>query len=268
MLQVGKRAPDLDAVASDGSTVRLLEPGARCWIVYFFHRAFAPPSARQAAGFRDNHTEIVLGGARIVGVSTDDVATQRRFAEALRIPFPLVADTDRVITGAFGALFPFVGVSRRVTFAIGADRRIDAVFDHEVNIQKHRDEVLRYVDAKVRADRPAQTRTLLVPPAPASGPELRASWADPRSSSPDLSDVRDSVAGARPHGAAPPPPRAALSTLLSVGVSPPPAPPAARRLPPPPPPRGPRCRRCPTAPRRAGRRSCPRIRRRTPARCP
>ena len=116
--------------------------------MYFFPRAFTFHCTREACVFRDNTNELLLAGATVVGISTDDDETLRRFASSLSVPFPLIADTEKRIARAYGVLWPIVGLARRVTFIVGGDMRIEAVFHHEFDVKQHRDDVLRFVHAK------------------------------------------------------------------------------------------------------------------------
>jgi len=96
----------------------------------------------------------MLAGASVVGVSTDDLATQCDFARSLDTPFPLIGDKDRAICQAYDVLWPIVGVAHRVTYVVGPDRRIEAAFKHELNPKAHRDDVLRFVNEKFQGTRP------------------------------------------------------------------------------------------------------------------
>jgi thioredoxin-dependent peroxiredoxin len=154
VLRPGDIAPDIDAITNDGSRFRLAEQASRlCTVVYFFPKAFTPGCTKETKRFRDNFAEISIAGATIVGVSTDDQDTQCRFAESLRAPFPMIADFDKKISSSYGVLWPVIGRPRRVTFIVNPLRTIDAVFEHEVQIVKHRDDVLLHVDRMFRARR-------------------------------------------------------------------------------------------------------------------
>jgi peroxiredoxin len=159
MLKVGDKAPEIDAVGSDGKRFILSKQDGLCTVIYFFPKAFTPGCTGETKRFRDNYAEIALAGAAIVGISTDDIKTQCRFAESLRAPFPMIGDHDQSISAAYGVLWPIVGLTRRVTFVIGPDRLILAVFRHEINIQQHRDDVLRFINEKFLASRPRAIRT-------------------------------------------------------------------------------------------------------------
>jgi peroxiredoxin len=96
-----------------------------------------------------------MAGAGIVGISTDDNDTQCRFADSVRAPFPMIGDRDRKISTAYDVLWPIVGLTRRVTYVVSPRMKIEAVFRHEINIELHRDDVLRFVNERFLASRPA-----------------------------------------------------------------------------------------------------------------
>jgi peroxiredoxin len=174
MLKVGDAAPPIVAVASDGKRFSLYEQGGLCAIIYFFPKAFTPGCTAETKEFRKHYVELELAGARLVGVSTDDRDTQCRFATSLAAPFPLLGDSDKAISRAYDVLWPLIGLAHRVTYIVAppvtmgdpqrvpqtppvADDprwRVEAVFRHELDIQAHRDEVLRFVNEKFQGSRP------------------------------------------------------------------------------------------------------------------
>lgn len=161
MLKVGDPAPPIDAVGSDGKRFVLYEQPGLCTVIYFFPKAFTPGCTVETKDFRKNFMELDLAGATVVGVSTDDEQTQCRFADSLGVPFPIVGDAGRAICRAYDVLWPIVGLAQRVTYVVGPrpdgahGRVVEAVFHHEIRVGAHRDDVLRFVDAKFRAHRPA-----------------------------------------------------------------------------------------------------------------
>jgi peroxiredoxin Q/BCP len=48
----------------------------------------------------------------------DDLQTQKKFAESLKLPFPLLADPSGTVTRAYDVLLPDENVPDRVTFII------------------------------------------------------------------------------------------------------------------------------------------------------
>ena len=147
MLEVGTIAPDIDALATDGQRFRLSEKAGRvCTVIFFFPAAFTPGCTRETARFVDSYNELTLIGAAVVGISTDDHATQCKFAESMHTPFPMIGDGDQKITRAYDVRWPIIGRAQRVTYVLDPSRRVLAAFRFELAINKIRDEVLLLVD--------------------------------------------------------------------------------------------------------------------------
>src|SRR5882724_2311150 len=146
MLKVGDVAPEIDALASDGRRFVLSDQTGLCTVVYFFPRAFTTGCTAEAEHFRDNRAELVLAGASLVGISTDDHDTQCRFAAAVKASFPLIADSDGVIARAWGTRWPIVGVARRMTFIVGEGRRVEAIFKNPTVVPVKPSDPLAFVD--------------------------------------------------------------------------------------------------------------------------
>jgi len=146
MLKVGDLAPEIDRVASDGRRFVLSEQTGLCTVVYFFPRAFTVGCTAEAEHFRDNRAELVLAGASVVGISTDDHDTQCRFAAAVQTSFPLIADNDGSIARAWGTRWPVIGWARRITFIVGEGRRVEAVFRNPTIVPLRPSDPLAFVD--------------------------------------------------------------------------------------------------------------------------
>jgi len=79
------------------------------------------------SAFRDRYPEIA-DAAQVLGVSMDTLETQKKFAESLKTPFPLLADADGAVAKAYG-VWNDAGYASRVTFVIDADGKVRAVFE-------------------------------------------------------------------------------------------------------------------------------------------
>lgn len=71
--------------------------------------------------YRDQYAGVVGKGAQVVGISTDDVATQKRFKDENQLPFPLLSDADGAVAKRYGGTVPILGIAHRTTFVIGQD---------------------------------------------------------------------------------------------------------------------------------------------------
>jgi peroxiredoxin Q/BCP len=114
-------------------------------VLYFYPKAFTPGCTAESKRFRDNYEELRSLGAEVVGVSVDEHDTQCDFAKSHELRFPLVADNDKAISRAYGVVWPVLGFDKRVTFVIDEDGRVGAVFRHEIQISKHLDDVMRFL---------------------------------------------------------------------------------------------------------------------------
>lgn len=150
-LKVGGPAPAFSGKTTDGATVSLADYAGRKLVLYFYPKDDTPGCTKQACSLRDHNAEIRARGAEILGVSTQDVASHQRFTEKYRLNFPLLADVDRTVGKAYGAvgggglkgfLFDALGVANRMTFIIDEQGRIAHIIDSP-DCGNHAEEVLQ-----------------------------------------------------------------------------------------------------------------------------
>ena len=146
----GDPAPDFRGVTTDGSEISLADFRGSKLVLYFYPMDFTPGCTAQACSLRDHDAEIRAQGARILGVSTQDAASHRRFSETYRLTFPLLADADRAVARAYGAIGgggifgiaqAMMGLADRVTFIIDEQGKIAHVID-QPSSTRHAEEVL------------------------------------------------------------------------------------------------------------------------------
>jgi len=140
LLGVGATAPNIEAVAHTGESVKLAELRGRPVVVYFYPKDDTPGCTVEAQGIRDEWEALKQSRAVVLGVSTDDNDSHKAFAEKHSLPFPLLPDTDHTIARAFGVPVR-LGFAKRVTFVIDEQGKIAKVFP-EVSPKEHAQEVL------------------------------------------------------------------------------------------------------------------------------
>ena len=147
-MDVGDEVPDFELADQDGVPRRLSALLADGPVVLFFYpAAMTPGCTKEACHFRDLAAEFAEAGVQRIGISRDDVAKQKQFADKHAFDYPLLADTDGTVAEIFGVRRGKLGERlgapvKRWTFAIGADRRVVAVIQSEVDMNKHADEAL------------------------------------------------------------------------------------------------------------------------------
>jgi peroxiredoxin Q/BCP len=77
-----------------------------------------------------------------VGISADPVDRQKEFDDKNTLGFPLLSDSDREVSKAFGVKRMGPLPSKRATFVIGTDRRLLKSIRSETNMLQHADEAL------------------------------------------------------------------------------------------------------------------------------
>ena len=147
MLSAGDTAPDFTTRDTDGNEVKLSDFRGRKVVLYFYPKDDTPGCTKQACSIRDSYSEFEERGIKVLGISLDDQASHRKFADKYELPFTLLADTDHSVADAFGVYGEkqfmgkkYMGVSR-VTFLIDEQGRVTKVMD-KVNVDEHADEVL------------------------------------------------------------------------------------------------------------------------------
>jgi peroxiredoxin Q/BCP len=134
-LKAGDKAPDFTAKDQNGKTISLGDFKGKTVILYFYPKDDTPGCTAEACDFRDNYQSLEGKGFEVIGVSTDDEKSHKKFETKYSLPFPLIADTDQAIVEAYGVWGEknmygkkYMGTIR-TTFIIDADGAIKQVID-------------------------------------------------------------------------------------------------------------------------------------------
>lgn len=120
LIAVGAKAPEFTAPQQDGRPVSLSALRGRTVVLYFFPKAGTPGCTRETEGFVERYRELQAKGVEVLGISTDSVGRQGRFAEQCSVPFPLLSDPDQAVARAYGVR-GLIGLAKRTTFVLDAD---------------------------------------------------------------------------------------------------------------------------------------------------
>ena len=102
MLETGEEAPDFELPDQDGEPVRLSELRGRNVVLYFYPRADTPGCTTQACSIRDHSSDYEAANAVVLGVSPDEPARLRKFADKHGLPFTLLGDAEHGVLEAYG----------------------------------------------------------------------------------------------------------------------------------------------------------------------
>jgi peroxiredoxin len=158
------RMPTLALPSTDGRDVRVDAPpaGFERLVLYFYPKTGRPgvpmpagwdgiPGARgctpEACGFRDHAEDLAAAGASVAGVSSQTTADQLEAASRLGLPFPLLSDSNLVLTDAIGLPTFRAGgevLIKRLTLVVRGGL-VEHVFYPVYPPDRHAEEVLRYI---------------------------------------------------------------------------------------------------------------------------
>jgi len=125
--EVGALAPAFKLQDQAGKWHSLSDYKGHWVALYFYPKDDTPGCTTQACSFRDNVFAFKKENAVILGISVDDVASHKAFAEKHGLPFTLLADPDKAVTKEYGVLKTYMGVmemARRDTFLIDPDGKV------------------------------------------------------------------------------------------------------------------------------------------------
>jgi peroxiredoxin (alkyl hydroperoxide reductase subunit C) len=158
MLGIGEQFPDFKVTATvsleKGKEFKEItnEDYRGKWKVYFFWpKDFTFVCPTEIAAFGKLNKEFQDRDAQILGGSTDSEfvhhAWRTHHEDLKNLPFPMLADIKRELTGQLGILDENAGVAQRATFVVDPEGVIRFVYVTDLSVGRNPQEVLRVLDA-------------------------------------------------------------------------------------------------------------------------
>ena len=142
-VRVGDRAPDFTLPEQTGKPVQLRDLVGRGTVVlYFYPKDETPGCTLEARAFRDSYDRFTAAGAEVVGISSDSVASHRRFATRQRLPFLLLSDRDGTVRQLYGVEKTLGILPGRVTYVIDQAGVVRHVYSSQLRATRHSGEAL------------------------------------------------------------------------------------------------------------------------------
>lgn len=136
-LKKGQKAPKFILPSTSGVDFNLEDRKGKLTIIYFYPKDFTYGCTKEACSFRDEFSSFRDLDIDVFGISRDSISTHKRFQKKHNLPFELLTDKDLSVVKKYGALIPFVGMIRRVTYLIDEDLNIIESFESMTGFDKH-----------------------------------------------------------------------------------------------------------------------------------
>lgn len=147
-LKIGDASPQFEAKDNVGNTIRLSDYTGKKLVLFFYPKASTPGCTAEACNLRDHYQAFLAKGYDVLGVSADSAKRQQNWVLKHELPFPLLADEDKVVINAFGVWGPkkFMGKEydgiHRTTFIIDAHGVIEDIIV-KVKTKDHTSQILK-----------------------------------------------------------------------------------------------------------------------------
>jgi len=110
-IKVNQKAPDFTLLDTDFKPKRLSDFLNQNVVLAFYPGAFTSVCAKEMCTFRDSLARLNALKAQVIGISVNDPFTNKAFAEANQLNFPLLNDYNREVVNSYDvALKDFAGL--------------------------------------------------------------------------------------------------------------------------------------------------------------
>ena len=151
-LKVGDTSPLFELPDQNGKTHKLADYRGRKVLIYFYPKDGTPGCTTEACQIRDNFPKFEETLVAVLGISTDSPESHKKFSQKYKLPFTLLADTNKEVVKTYDVYKPkkflgreFLGTVR-TSFLIDEAGKIIKIYEN-VKPAIHAEEVLR--DLKV-----------------------------------------------------------------------------------------------------------------------
>lgn len=147
MLKIGDNLPAFSCQDDKGNMITQDDFIGKNIVLFFYPRANTPGCTAQACNLSENYNRLTDAGYSIYGVSADQVKHQSSFSNKFGFPYPLLADTEKILIDSFGVwgLKKFMGKEYegilRTTFVLNKQGVITNVIE-KVKTKDHTSQIL------------------------------------------------------------------------------------------------------------------------------
>lgn len=148
-MEIGQKLPEFLGVDQDGKELKLSDFKGKQLVLYIYPRDSTPGCTKQACSLRDNYERFLTMGYAVIGCSTQDAKSHKKFIEKYQLPFPLICDTEMKLVSELGVYGEkknygkvYMGVFR-TTFIADENGVITRIMGpKEIKVKEHATQIL------------------------------------------------------------------------------------------------------------------------------
>ncbi len=148
-MNVGDKIPEILGLDQNGKQIKASDFKGRKIILYSYPKANTSGCTAEACSLQAHKAELEAAGFSIIGVSKDKQETQKKFADAYNLEFPLIADTDTSLLQTLGCWGEKVACGHRTigtlrtTYLVNEEGVIYRIFQpKEIKTKIHAEQIL------------------------------------------------------------------------------------------------------------------------------
>lgn len=154
-VRLGDIAPDFTAETTQG-TISFHDWKKDSWAVLFSHpKDFTPVCTTELGALSALVPEFEKRKTKVIGLSVDPVDSHARWADDIadvtgqRVSFPMIADSDRAVSGLYDMIHPAASdtMTVRSVFVVGPDNKVKLTLTYPASTGRNFDELLRVIDS-------------------------------------------------------------------------------------------------------------------------
>ena len=144
-VEIGDKLPTFSLQDQDGRTFTSTDYiGKKAMVIYFYSKDDTSGCTKEACKFRDNYENFTNLEVEIVGISGDNVASHKNFADKYNLPFTLLADTNNEVRKLFGVPSNLFGaIPGRVTYVVNKEGFVIQIYNSMIKAENHIDVALK-----------------------------------------------------------------------------------------------------------------------------
>lgn len=149
-MKVGDKVPEFKGLNEDGKEVSMTDFKGKKLIIFFYPKDDTPGCTAEACNLRDNYQTLKELGFEILGISADSGKKHGKFINKYKLPFSLIADTEKDIINSFNVWGEKKFMGRvfngilRTTFVIDEEGIVQHIID-KVKTKTHSEQIIELI---------------------------------------------------------------------------------------------------------------------------